>query len=78
MAKKTIEMDLKVTFTQSVEVEVDEEMLPLIEDYWCQEINIAECQKDPKEKKIADFLDKQVDFDSAGYINVEIELYNEI
>lgn len=30
MAKKTIEMDLKVTFTQSVEVEVDEEMLPVI------------------------------------------------
>ena len=25
-----------------------------------------------------DFLDKQVDFDSAGDINVEIELYNEI
>ena len=54
MAKKTIEMDLKVTFTQSVEVEVDEEMLPLIEDYWCQEINILECHKDPKEKKITD------------------------
>lgn len=78
MAKKTIEMDLKVTFTQSVEVEVDEEMIPLIEDYWCQEINIAECHKDPKEKKIADFLDKQVDFNSAGDINVEIELYNEV
>ena len=35
MAKKTIEMDLKITFTQSVGVEVDEEMLPLIDDYWC-------------------------------------------
>jgi hypothetical protein len=78
MAKKTIEMDLKVTFTQSVEVEVDEEMLPLIEDYWFQEINISECHKDPKEKKITDFLDKQIDFNSAGDINVEIELYNEI
>lgn len=78
MAKKTIEMDLKVTFTQSVEVEVDEEMLPLIEDYWCQEINILGCHKDPKEKKITDFLDKQIDFDSAGDINVEIELYNEV
>lgn len=78
MAKKTIEMDLKVTFTQSVEVEVDEEMLPLIEDYWCQEINIFGCHKDPKEKKITDFLDKQIDFNSAGDINVEIELYNEV
>ncbi len=78
MAKKTIEMDLKVTFTQSVEVEVDEEMLPLIEDYWCQEINILGCHKDPKEKKITDFLDKQIDFSSAGDINVEIELYNEV
>ena len=78
MVKKTIEMDLKITFTQSVEVEVDEEMLPIIEDYWCQEINILECYKDPKEKKIADFLNKQVDFDSAGDINVEIELYNEV
>ena len=78
MAKKTIEMDLKVTFTQSVEVEVDEEMLPLIEDYWCQEINILGCHKDPKEKKITDFLDKQIDFNSADDINVEIELYNEI
>lgn len=78
MAKKTIEMDLKITFTQSVRVEVDEEMLPLIDDYWCQEINIVECHKDPKEKKISDFLDKQVDFDSADDINVEIELYNEV
>lgn len=78
MGKKTIEMDLKVTFTQSVEVEVDEEMLPLIEEYWCQEINILECHKDPKEKKITDFLDKQIDFNSAGDINVEIELYNEV
>ena len=78
MAKKTIEMDLKVTFTQSIEVEVDEETLSLIEDYWCQEINIAEIHKDTKEKKISDFLEKQVDFDSAGDINVEIELYNEI
>lgn len=78
MAKKTIEMDLKVTFTQSVEVEVDEEMLPLIEDYWCQEINILGCHKDPKEKKITNFLDKQIDFNSAGDINVEIELYNEV
>lgn len=78
MAKKTIEMDLKVTFTQSVEVEVDEEMLPLIEDYWCQEINILGCHKGPKEKKITDFLDKQIDFNSAGDINVEIELYNEV
>jgi hypothetical protein len=78
MAKKTIEMDLKITFTQSVEVEVDEEMLTLIEDYWCQEINIAKCHKDPKEKKMADFLDKQVDFGNAGDINVEIELYNEV
>ena len=78
MAKKTIEMDLKVTFTQSVEVEVDEEILSLIEYYWSQEINILECHKDPKEKKITDFLDKQVDFDSADDINVEIELYNEV
>lgn len=78
MSKKTIEMDLKVTFTQSVEVEVDEEMLPLIEDYWCQEINILGCHKDPEEKKITDFLDKQIDFNSAGDINVEIELYNEV
>lgn len=78
MAKKTIEMDLKVTFTQSVEVEVNEEMLPLIEDYWCQEINILGCHKDPEEKKITDFLDKQIDFNSAGDINVEIELYNEV
>ena len=78
MAKKNIEMDLKITFTQSVEIEVDEEMLPLIEDYWCQEISITECHKDHKEKKIADFLDKQVDFNSAGDVNVEIELYNEV
>ena len=78
MAKKTIEMDLKITFTQSVEVEVDEEMLPLIDDYCCQEINIAEYHKDPKEKKMANFLDKQVDFYSAGDISVEIELYNEV
>jgi hypothetical protein len=78
MAKKTIEMDLKITFTQSIEVEVDEEMLPLIEDYWCQEINIVKCHKDPKENKMADFLCEQVDFDSAGDINVEIEFYNEV
>lgn len=78
MAKKTIEMDLKITFTQSVEVEVDEEMLSLIEDYWCQKINIAEYHKDPKEKKISDFLDNQVDFCNAGDINVEIEVYNEV
>ena len=78
MAKKTIEMDLKVTFTQSVEVEVDEEMLPLIEEFWCQEINILECHKDPKEKKITDFLDKQIDFNSAGDIDVEIDIYNEV
>ena len=78
MTKKIIEMDLKVTFTQSIGVEVDEEMLSLIEDYWCKEINILECHKEPKEKKITDFLDKQIDFNSASNINVEIELYNEV
>lgn len=77
MAKKTIEMDLKVTFTQSVEVEVDEEILPLIEDYLFREINILKCHKDHKEKKITDFLDEHIDFDCAGEIKAEIELYYE-
>lgn len=78
MAKKTIEMELRVSFTQNVEVEVDEDMLPVIEDYWCQKIYIADNHKDVQEKKISEFLEKQVDFDSADDINVEIELYNEI
>lgn len=78
MAKKTIEMDLKITFTQSVEVEVDKEMFSLIEDNWCREINIMECHKTPDKKKISDFLDSQVDFDCAGDIIVEIDQYNEI
>ena len=56
MAKKTIEMDLKITFTQCVEVEVDDDMLSLIEDNWCQEINIMDCHKNGDEKKISDFL----------------------
>lgn len=77
-AKKTFEMDLKVTFTQSVEVEVDEEMIPLIEDYFLREVNILRCHKDPEEEKITDFLDEYIDFDCAGEIKAEIELFSEV
>ena len=77
-AKKTIAIDLEVTFTQSVEVEVDEETLSLIEDYWCRKVNILKPHYDAKEKKISDFLDQQVDFDGAGDIYVQINLYNEV
>lgn len=75
---KTVELDLKVTFTQSVEVEVDDEMLQLVEDYWLQNVKILECHDDPNDKKIADFLNEQIDFDGAGNINAQIELFNEI
>lgn len=75
MAKNKINMELKVTFTQVVEVEVDDNLQELIEDFLCEQVDIVAKYRDPKKKKIAEFLSKQVDFSNAGDINVEIESY---